>query len=78
MQKIENGVYKTSDMYLAAFLMYRGWFVRLEREEKLCFFTFMDDPGMQEDITDYFNNGEVGALRFKGLVRDLKTMVFNT
>lgn len=78
--KIETVLYNTTDLYLAAFLKVRKWFVRLERsaDKKECKFSFVDDPDLQKDIVDYFNGGDVSAIAFKNELQNLKTLMYNT
>jgi hypothetical protein len=76
--KIETVLYKTTDLYLAAFLRVRKWFVRLERDGSKCTFAFVDDPDLQKDILAYFNDGDVGAISFKNELQNLKTLMYNT
>jgi len=73
----EQEIYSTTDLYLAAFLKAKKYFVRLKREGRQCHFTFIDDPKLQEAIVNYFNDGQVGVTSFKNALQDLKTLMFN-
>jgi len=70
-------IYKTSDLYLASFLKAKDWFVRLERINGKCFFLFVDDERLQEDIVSYFNDAQIGVNRFKNAIQDLKILIHN-
>ena len=75
--------YRTSDMYVAAYLMYaKATFLRVEKEKdrngkptKRSFFFFEKTPGFERLVAEYFNGkGLVPANEFAGKVRDVKTL----
>ena len=71
--------YKTSDLYLSAFLKAKG--LRLldkRRAGEKYVFIFDDRPDREELIREFFNDGQVNITAFKSAIQDLKTMVFNT
>ena len=71
--------YRTSDLYLSAFLKARG--MRLKdklRNGNKFVFIFDDRDDRKELIQEFFNNGTVNITSFKNAIQDLKTMVFNT
>lgn len=71
--------YRTSDLYLSAFLKARG--MRLtdkQRSGHKFIFIFDDRADRKELIQEFFNNGTVSITAFKNAIQDLKTMVFNT
>jgi len=71
--------YKTSDLYLSAFLKARG--MRLKdkfRNGNKFVFIFDDRDDRKELIQEFFNDGTVSITAFKNAIQDLKTMVFNT
>ena len=78
--KVETVLYNTTDLYLAAFLKVRRWYVRIERtpEKKEVLFSFVDDPDLQKDIVEYFNGADVSAIAFKNELQNLKTLMYNT
>lgn len=71
-------MYRTSDLHLSAFLKTRSHNVTAESKGRKWFFLFADSERLQEDIFDYFNNGEVKALDFKDAVQNLKTWIFSS
>lgn len=77
-KEYDQKIYRTTDLYLAAFLKAKNWFVRLERDGSRCTFTFIDDKDLKKDIESFFNDGEVGANSYKNAIQDLKTMMYNT
>ncbi len=71
--------YRTSDLYLSAFLKARG--MRLKdkfRNGNKFVFIFDDRDDRKELIQEFFNDGSVSITAFKNAIQDLKTMVFNT
>lgn len=72
--------YRTSDMYVAAYLMYaRATFLRVERDReagsKRSFFVFEKTPGFDKLVAEYFNGkGMVPANDFAAKIRDVKTL----
>ena len=71
--------YKTSDLYLSAFLKARG--MRLtdkQRSGHKFVFIFDDRDDRKKLIQEFFNDGMVSITAFKNAIQDLKTMVFNT
>ncbi len=76
--RIMEKTYRTSDLYLSAYLKAKG--MRLKdkvRDGKRFVFIFDDRDDRKELIQDFFNDGMVNITSFKNAVQDLKTMVFN-
>lgn len=70
--------YKTSDLYLSAFLKAKGLkLVDKRRMGDKFIFVFDDRADRKELIQEYFNDGSVNITAFRGALQDLKTMVFN-
>lgn len=71
--------YMTSDLYLSAFLKVKGFrLISHKREGNKVTFIFQDKKDRERMVTQFFNDGPVGASSFKGALQDLKTIVFNT
>lgn len=71
--------YRTSDLYLSAFLKARGMRLRDKfRNGNKFVFIFDDRDDRKELIQEFFNDGSVSITAFKNAIQDLKTMVFNT
>lgn len=68
-------MYRTSELYLAAFLKVNGKRIdSIEREGKRVFFNFEAvEDGL---VTSFYNDAAVGALSYKNALNDLKTIVF--
>jgi len=71
--------YRTSDLYLSAYLKAKG--LRLldkQRSGNRFVFIFDERDDRKELIQKFFNDGMVSITAFKNAIQDLKTMVFNT
>ena len=71
--------YRTSDLYLSAYLKAKG--LKLWDKHKTgdkFVFIFEDRDDRQQLVRDFFNDGMVSITVFKNAIQDLKTMVFNT
>jgi len=69
-------MYKTSDLYLAAYLKATGTPIEgTERKGRKVFFIFEDVS--DQAVTDYFNDAMVAALSYKDSLQNLKTMIHN-
>lgn len=73
------GTYRTSDLYLSAYLKSKGMKLRDKcRNGNKFVFVFDDRDDRKELIQEFFNDGLVNITAFKNAIQDLKTMVFNT
>lgn len=71
-------VYKTSDLYLSAFLKAKGLrLIDKNRAGNKFVFVFNDRQDRKELIQEFFNDGLINITAFKNALQDLKTMVFN-
>ena len=71
--------YKTSDLYLSAFLKAKGLrLVDKRTDGSRVIFIFEDRVDRKQLIEEFFNDGVVSITAFKSAIQDLKTMVFNT
>ena len=70
--------YKTSDIYLAAFLKAKGMKI-IDREKcgTRVTFIFDDQPVRKILVVEFFNDGVVGIGAYRNAIQDLKTIVFN-
>ena len=70
--------YKTSDLYLSAFLKAKGLTLKdMNKDGNKVFFIFDDRADRKKLIQEFFNDGLVSITAFKNALQDLKTMVFN-
>lgn len=74
---MEDGLYKTSDLYYAAFLRVAGVkFVEATRHEGRIFFVFENGEAIRDLKREYFNRtARVGALDYADEVRNMKAMI---
>ncbi len=76
----ENSIhsYKTSDLYLSAFLKSKGVTLHnIERKDNKVIFAFQNNGDIQDLVNKYFNDSSVGVLSFKAALADLRTIIFN-
>lgn len=69
--------YKTSNMYLAAYLLYAEVsYLRLERGDKKSVFVFERGPGHDKLVNEYFNGkASVPANVFAAKISDVKDLL---
>lgn len=71
--------YRTSDLYLSAYLKAKGFRLKdKHRAGNKFIFIFEDRDDREQLIQEFFNDGTVNITAFKNAIQDLKTMVFNT
>ena len=72
-------VFKTSDMYLVAYLMAKDHKVECTvRIKKRCTFHIADTKSCREDVKAYYNNGSVGVSAFKNALQSIRGMIKDT
>ena len=70
--------YKTSDLYLSAYLKSKGIiFQGVKKEGGTVIFSFQDNGDIQDLITKYFNDSKVSVLTYKAALRDLRSIIFS-
>ncbi len=70
--------YKTSDLYLSAFLKSKGVILQsINEKDGKVIFIFQDNGDIQDLINKYFNDSDVGVLRYKAALRDLRSIIFD-
>lgn len=78
-EEVVQEIYRTSDLYLAAYLKAKQWFVRFEKGKGgKHLFLYIECPDLRADVEDYFNNGEIRVNDYKNAIQDLKTMIYNS
>ncbi len=78
-QPTQPDEFRTSDLYLAAFLVAQGQpLLRVEREGGRVYFIFPNVQRTRELQSQFFNNGIVGVGDFRRSLQDLKTLIFST
>ena len=73
-----SSVYKTSDHYLSAFLKSKGTILKsIIKKNGRVIFIFQDDGDIKDLVNKYYNDSDVGVLRYKAALRDLRSIIFN-
>ena len=72
------GSYKTSDLYLSAFLKSKGVILQsIDKKNGKVIFIFQDKGNILDLINKYFNDSDVNVLSFKAALRDLRSIIFD-
>ena len=75
---MDNGIYSTSDLWLAAYLRTTGMrIIRIEGGVRKAVFIFADTGNREELIKDFYNDAQVGITAIKNAMADLKSAIFN-
>ena len=72
-----NNSYLTSDWYLCIFLIAKGFqLLDIDRSNRSrCQFIFDDSEKLQEEVKNFWRNGEVGAQDFVMAVKKAKALL---
>lgn len=74
-----NNIYKTSDLYLSAFLKLKGNKFTIEKNNNKISFIFIKNDVLMKDIADYLSeNGECKPLLFVNSIKNLKNLIYNS
>lgn len=74
-----SGLYRTADLYLAAFLRCRGLFLKKpECMGRRVFFIFDCDEGIDGLVQEYLNGSAVDVLAYKSALMELKSLIYRT
>lgn len=74
-----NNIYKTSDLYLSAFLKLKGNKFTIEKNNNKISFIFIKNDVLMKDIADYLSeNGECEPLLFVNSIKNLKNLIYNS
>ena len=70
--------YKTSDLYLAAFLKLKGFKMSVEKNRNKAIFTFEKTDELVVLINDYLNEGgSCQPLLYTNSIKNLKNLIYN-
>ncbi len=70
--------YKTSDLYLAAFLKLKGFKMSVEKNRNKAIFTFEKTDELVVLINDYLNEGGTcSPLLYTNSIKNLKNLIYN-
>lgn len=71
-------IYKTSDLYLSAFLKAKGLkLLSMKKEHGKSLFVFQERQDREQLIQDFLNDGIISVSAYKSALQDLKTLLFN-
>jgi len=71
-------LYRTSDIYLSAYLKTKGHnVIQIEKPNNQCFFCFNNDELLQSNKMRFFNNGLIAVTDYKNAIFDLKILIHN-
>lgn len=71
--------YKTTDLYLAAYLKIKGHNLTIERVKSRANFCFIESPELLSDVNEYFmETGSCEPLAFTNQIKNLKNLLFNS
>lgn len=75
---MENGLFFTSDIWLAAFLKAKGLKLnKIEGENRKAVFIFDNPENGQDLIKQFYNDSPIGILVIKNAMSDIKSAIFN-
>lgn len=70
--------YKTSDLYLAAFLKLKGFKMSVEKNRNKAIFTFEKTDELVVLVNDYLNEGgSCSPLLYTNSIKNLKNLIYN-
>ena len=70
--------YKTSDLYLAAFLKLKGFKMSVEKNRNKAIFTFEKTDELSLLVNEYLNEGgSFSTLLYTNYIKNLKNLLYN-
>jgi hypothetical protein len=70
--------YKTSDLYLAAFLKLKGFKMSVEKNRNKAIFTFEKTDELTLLVNEYLNEGgSCSPLLYTNSIKNLKNLIYN-
>ena len=77
-ERMENLKYKTSDLYLTAFLRLKGYDYTVDKNRNKLFFAFDENENLLKDVNDYLmGNSNCDALSYSNSIKNLKNFIYN-
>jgi len=75
---MKNGLFFTSDIWLAAFLKAKGLKLnKIEGESRKAVFIFENPENGEDLIKQFYNDSQIGILAIKNAMGDIKSALFN-
>lgn len=70
--------YTTSDLYLGAYLKYKGFKMSVEKQRNKAVFVFEKTEELQKEVNDYLNeSGFCEPLLYTNSIKNLKNLLYN-
>lgn len=74
----EIKIYKTSDLYLAAFLKLKGQKLSVEKNKGKAIFSFGEDDELLKLVNEYLTEeGTCNPLSYTNSIKNLKNLIYN-
>lgn len=74
----EIKIYKTTDLYLAAFLKLKGQKLSVEKNKGKAIFSFGEDDELLKLVNDYLTEeGTCNPLSYTNSIKNLKNLIYN-
>jgi hypothetical protein len=74
----ETKIYKTTDLYLAAFLKLKGQKLNVEKNKGKANFTFAENEELSKLVNDYLTEeGSCNPLSYTNSIKNLKNLIYN-
>jgi hypothetical protein len=71
-------LYKTTDLYLSAYLIVKSHRFSFEKQGKKAYFSFKSDPHLDEHVNEYLmGGGSTEPLKYANSIKNLKNLLFN-
>ena len=77
-KRMEQLKYKTSDLYLTAFLRLKGYDYEVDKNRNKLFFVFNETDDLLKDVNNYLmGNSNCDALSYSNSIKNLKNFIYN-
>jgi len=74
----QDNKYRTSDLYLTAYLKFKGFKMEVEKNNKKATFIFERTEEILKEVTNYLNeSGSCEPLLYANSVKNLKNLLYN-
>jgi hypothetical protein len=78
LKRMEEKKYKTSDLYLTAFLRLKGYSYEIEKNRNKIFFVFQETDDLLVKVNNYLmGNSNCDALSYSNSIKNLKNFIYN-
>ncbi len=75
---MKNGLFFTSDIWIAAWLKAKGLKInRIEGESRRAVFVFENTENGEDLIKQFYSDSQIGILAIKNAMADVKSAIFN-